>query len=117
MLSASNKTPRFIMGTMAAFGLLAFSAAPASANPKYRHHGGVKHVNVKVNIGGGHGYRHNRYYPAKVVYVAPPRRACTRIRRDGWYNGYPALVSNRICYNGYGEAYVQRGSKRLVHYY
>ncbi len=118
MITTSRKVINTSCGVLAALAILATSVAPASAHATrhYHHHNAKPHVNVKVNLGGNGGH-HYAYRPAPVVYVAPPKRRCTRVRRDGWYRGYPALVSNRVCFNVYGDPIVQSGTKRLVHYY
>ncbi len=117
MIFTSKDIIRTFVALMTAMGIIAFSGVPANAHATRHHHHHGKHVNVRVNIGGGYVRPHYYYAPAPVVYVAPPKRSCTRVRRDGWYRGHPALVSNRVCFNVYGEAFVQPDTKRLVHYY
>ena len=117
MIFTSGTFKHASAGIVAALGMIAISALPANAHAaRHHYYHGKSHVNVNVKIGGGSGHYY-AYRPAPVVYVAPPKRRCTRLRRDGWYHGYPALVSNKVCFNAYGDAYEKPGTKRLVHYY
>ncbi|WP_300532185.1 hypothetical protein [Maricaulis sp.] len=68
-------------------------------------------------------YRHrHRYYDRGRYgrgYYGPSRyqyTRCWRERRYGHFRGEPALVSERICADGRGYTYVERGSRRLVRY-
>ncbi len=112
MLLTPGKSSRYMTVALVALGISALTAMPSMAHGRNHH---VKHVNVKINLGGGNG--HHYYRPVPVVYVAPVVRSCTRWRKDGWFRGHSALVSNRVCFDVYGNPIVQPGTKRLVHYY
>jgi hypothetical protein len=117
-INTSNWT-RLGVGMFAGLAILATSVAPVQAHQTRRHHHHHHHVvkpKVKVNINVG-APRPVYYAPAPVVYVNAPPPRCYRARHSGWFHGHPAVVSHRYCYNAWGNAVVQDGSKRLVRYY
>lgn len=62
-----------------------------------------------------HGYRdRDRHRTWHRPHHAAPR--CWREQRHDRFRGRPAVVSVRICRDGYGRHYVERGSRRLVYY-
>jgi hypothetical protein len=104
-------------------------AAMALASPS------MAHGNRGPMYGNGSGYNNTRYmnsprqqYPwlnrinqygvrGKIVkWGRGPLQGCFKVKRTGRYQGDSAIVTVRYCLDHYGQARIDRGSKRLVRY-
>jgi hypothetical protein len=116
---------RKMIAALAASALL-FGATPALAGGGYGHHGG-HHGH------GGHGAALFGLLVGGLVvgsllarassppprYYAPPQPAlgnCRPTTGTGYLNGRPARFGGTMCYDGYGNAYVIRGSEHFIGY-
>ena len=44
-------------------------------------------------------------------------RACHTVSKIGYDNGRKAKIGGTMCYNAYGNSYVVKGSRHVIHYY
>lgn len=107
-------------------------AAIAVASPSMAHGNRGSMYN---NSGYNNGHNNTRYqnsprqqYPwlnrvnqygvrGKIVkWGRGPLQGCFKVKRTGRYQGDSAIVTVRYCLDNYGQARIDRGSKRLVRY-
>lgn len=95
-----------------------YRSRPYYSTPRYRYrHGHSSKHRYGHGYGHGYGYDHHHDYGRHRGYRAPVRHSghgCWRENRRGHFRGDPAVVSVRLCRDGYGGHYVVSGSKRLV---
>ncbi len=83
--------------------------------PRYGYSG--RGYNRGYNRGYRRGYRDGAFgghggYKSGYAY-----RPCQRVYKSGYWRGRPAQVGGTMCYDEYGNGYIVRGSRYLMHYY
>jgi len=73
-----------------------------------RGHGHAHFYAPPKSFGHGRGYRRG---------AAGVGRGCHPVWKRGHWRGYPAKVGGTMCYDAYGQGFVVRGSRYLIHYY
>jgi len=86
---------------------------------------GIRNNRSFRNNGYYNGYRNNGYRSSR--YITAPRyygslalggsRSCRSVTKEGYWDGYPALIGGRECYDRYGRAYISPNSRYLIRYY
>jgi len=102
---------------------------------RYRHSGrySQRHQNRRYHRGyRNHGYRNRGYRNNSYYYQRAPRfntaprfysglqlggsRGCRNVTKEGYWDGYPALIGGRECYDRFGRAYISPNSRHLIRY-
>ena len=84
---------------------------------------GIRSRNLNRNFrnnGYYNGYRSSRYSSApryRGSLALGGSRSCRNVTKEGYWDGYPALIGGRECYDRYGRAYISPNSRHLIRYY
>ncbi len=115
----------FVLAAAAALGLAA--AAPAAEargsvtvtiGPSWGYGYGYGHGHPGFGYGQpswgyghrGRGWGHRKHHQRRV-------EACHAVTYRDYVQGRPALIGATQCYDGYGRAYIVRGSGRVIQWY